>query len=106
MHSSKYFTFQIFFFQKDVIFFSSTFLQTADLDSILGHVRGLKKLRQDTLNSISEKIECHVNDVTEAVKGTDLEEKWNIIKNDIDEINKNIAECIANNQGRQVQTFR
>lgn len=55
-------------------------------------------MKGDMDKAVIEKIKCHVDAITEAVKGTDLEHKWKVVLDEIFEVNKKIIQCVKDNK--------
>lgn len=64
----------------------------------MGHIKELNELRQNAHKLALDKIKCHIDAITEAVKGTHLEQKWKVVYEELVVLNKNIVKCVQDNK--------
>lgn len=60
----------------------------------LNLLKQVKDAKHDMAKVVIEKIRCNVDGITEAVRSTEVEQKWTTAADEIKQLNENIVKCV------------
>lgn len=56
--------------------------------------------------AVIEKVKCHIDAITAAVQGTEHEQKWKVIADEVSQLTKNIVKCVKDNHLNPIEAAK
>lgn len=65
-----------------------------------------KDMKHGMDKAVIEKVKCHIDAITDAVKGTEHAQKWKVIADEASKLTENIVKCVKDNHLKPIEAAK